>query len=304
MPTVRVQARHAVIDAVLLHLGACARCRSSLAADLSACRCGRSHVSARGSLSVFLPERFAMIVRRYAPRWRAGFLDTDFVAPLGDRATQLFCALAQCAECGHRSIAPETLQCTCGISYIDAPHRALMPDGSSWLLHAVAMEYGDHRRPRTHPPPIEGRALRRRVRRSKEIEAIYGLQHGKCYYCGAVLGPLAVKGAFHRDHLKPLGTHIRTERDYQAFENLALTCWSCNEEKGCRDELTYWELLRRRRGSAWLARRRRATSRVRRWREQRAAVLALEERGAWESHLDAIVNVEYEQRMAKRRARR
>src|SRR5215470_5676893 len=107
MPLVRILKRHPIVDAVITHLGSCARCRARLASDLSVCGCGHEHVNGRGTLTAFLPHRFAWTFRTYAPRWRNDQAAVCEVFLMGHpRATRLFCALARCVSCGERLIAP------------------------------------------------------------------------------------------------------------------------------------------------------------------------------------------------------
>jgi len=72
----------------------------------------------------------------------------------------------------------------------------------------------------------------------KEIEALYKLQKGECYYCGNKLGKLGIKKAFDKDHIKPLamgGTNW--------LSNIALSCQPCNNKKHSKSEKEFWQVL-------------------------------------------------------------
>lgn len=127
----------------------------------------------------------------------------------------------------------------------------------------------------------------------------------RIYYCGKVLGALDAPRPFVRDHLTSVGPCSRDDpaSELNCFDNIALTCHACNEEKGGLHEDDYWLRLRKRRGAKWVQKRRRAMLVVRQWREQHAEERRRRQQEAEMAHLDAIVEADYQARLAKRKAR-
>ncbi|MEW8139492.1 MAG: HNH endonuclease signature motif containing protein [Candidatus Thiodiazotropha endolucinida] len=63
-----------------------------------------------------------------------------------------------------------------------------------------------------------------------QIEAVWGMQDGRCYYCGESIKPPGAEKPFQKDHIISLyhgGTHW--------IENIALTCVRCNSLKCAMD---------------------------------------------------------------------
>jgi len=80
-----------------------------------------------------------------------------------------------------------------------------------------------------------------------DIEKLYYLQAGECYFCSEVLGGLGEKGAFHIDHLTPIskgGTNWPG--------NLALTCAFCNKRKHSHNTIKLWAKLKDEKGVDWV----------------------------------------------------
>jgi 5-methylcytosine-specific restriction endonuclease McrA len=170
----------------------------------------------------------------------------------------------------------------------------MLPIGIGSMLDMVP---GSHQIPSPRFKTSMRTTSRRRSRRPKELRIMYDLQKGRCYFCSKPLGRYGARGAFVRDHLRPLLSPYRAYSDHTDFGNLALTCWGCNEDKNKRDEKAFWKILQVRRGSAWVERQQRAMAGVRRWREQydverqcKAKVVAL-------SWLDAFVEAEYQKKL-------
>ncbi len=287
MPLVRTLKRHPIVDAVLVHIGRCAHCRETLASDFSPCGCGHAHMSARGALTVFVPRKLHWPFKHYAPRWRAGRWEERYPFPHGRRATALFCALARCLRCGAQSISPESLRCVCG----ERHYQTQLPQGMHWILPYVQDD-----------APSSAAARKRKRRIPDEIRTMYGLQDGRCYYCGKVLGALDAPRPFVRDHLTSVGPYSRDDpaSELNCFDNVALTCHACNEEKGRLHEDEYWQRLRKRRGAKWVKRRQRAMIAVRQWRKQYAEERRRRRQEAEMAHLDVIVEADYQARLTKR----
>lgn len=302
MPTVRIVARHPVTDAVLLHLGACSRCRSPLLRGFPECGCGQIHLNSRGDIAVFLSQRLASAVRWRAPRWRTGRYEHPyfFLFLRGQRVTELFCALARCVHCGGQTLSTNGLQCACGKSYLSCPEETMLPVGLSSVL---CLAPSAHQNPSSRPKPLTYTASRRRSRRPKELRIMYDLQKGRCYFCSKPLGRFGARGAFVRDHLRPLLSPYRTYSDNTDFGNLALTCWGCNEDKNKRDEKSFWKILQVRRGSAWVERQQRAMAGVRLWREQYDVERQRKAKAAALSWLDVLVEADYQKKLEKKRKR-
>lgn len=60
-----------------------------------------------------------------------------------------------------------------------------------------------------------------------EIEQLYILQEGICYFCGTEISIGSKKNAFHADHYNPLAYGGRND-----IFNIVLTCQGCNLRKG------------------------------------------------------------------------
>jgi hypothetical protein len=299
MPTVRIVARHPVTDAVLLHMGACSRCRAPLLQGFPECDCGQIHLNSRGDIAVFLSQRLAMEIRRHAPRWRTDrYEHPRFLLLLrNQRVTQLFCALARCVHCGGQTLSTDGLQCACGKSYLRRPDETMLPVGLSSVLSIAPSAH------QTQPRQSKTANRRRSRRVPEEIRIMYDLQKGRCYFCSKPLGRFGVRGAFVRDHLRPLLSPYRVYSDKTDFGNLALTCWGCNENKNKCDETAYWKILRVRHGSAWVERQQREMANVCRWREQHDAEKQRKANAAALSRLDVLVDADYQKKLEKKRKR-
>lgn len=81
----------------------------------------------------------------------------------------------------------------------------------------------------------------------KDIEAIYILQAGQCYFCGEVLGSIGEQGAFHIDHLNPV-----SEGGDNWPNNLCLACEQCNKRKHSHPSTILWSKLRKEKGTDWV----------------------------------------------------
>ncbi len=217
----------------------------------------------------------------------------------GRRTAQLFCALAQCLHCGSRALATDALQRACGRPYLRHTEEALLPVGTYDVLEIAPRDY------QTQAAGRKTSKLAANVRSQwmpKELKTMYDLQKGRCYFCSKLLGRFGARGAFVRDHLRALLSPYRTYSDYTEFGNLALTCWSCNEDKNKRDENAYWKILRSRHGLAWVGQRQRAMRAVRRWRENHVAGKRRKADETELSQLDAIVEADYQKKLEKKRA--
>lgn len=180
------------------------------------------------------------------------------------RATALFCAVARCVRCGERTIARETLRCACGQANGNKNGgRARLPRGMDWLLQQVISHYWRN----SDRGPARGPSGRRR---SADLETLYTLQKGRCYYCIKQLGAYSAPGAFVRDHLSPvLGFSYASSFAADTIDNIALTCHACNETKGRLDENAYWQLLGKKHGNRWVEKRQKAMNASREWRAAR-----------------------------------
>ncbi|PKM43098.1 MAG: hypothetical protein CVV05_16260 [Gammaproteobacteria bacterium HGW-Gammaproteobacteria-1] len=81
----------------------------------------------------------------------------------------------------------------------------------------------------------------------KDLEAIYTMQDGQCYFCGEKLGSYGSKGAYQIDHLEPIskgGTNWPG--------NLALTCSLCNNRKHSNATSALWSKLKKEKGVEWV----------------------------------------------------
>lgn len=72
----------------------------------------------------------------------------------------------------------------------------------------------------------------------KDIEGIYKLQGGLCYYCLAEIKYDGNKKTFQADHMKPLSKGGTNWPD-----NIALCCIKCNSKKKNLGVLAYWNQL-------------------------------------------------------------
>lgn len=81
----------------------------------------------------------------------------------------------------------------------------------------------------------------------KDIETLYVLQDGQCYFCGDRLGSYGSKGAYQIGHLEPVskgGTNWPG--------NLALTCALCNRRKYNKATTALWAKLKKEKGAEWV----------------------------------------------------
>ena len=69
----------------------------------------------------------------------------------------------------------------------------------------------------------------------EDIEAIYILQNGKCFYCKCNL-----QGKFQKDHITPLSTGGTNWPS-----NIALACKKCNQKKGNKSLRAFWRIARK-----------------------------------------------------------
>ena len=81
----------------------------------------------------------------------------------------------------------------------------------------------------------------------EDIEAIYSLQKGACYFCSRALGILREKGAFHIDHLNPI-----SKGGDNWPNNLCLACEQCNKGKHSHSSTVLWSKLRKKKGAEWV----------------------------------------------------
>jgi 5-methylcytosine-specific restriction endonuclease McrA len=74
----------------------------------------------------------------------------------------------------------------------------------------------------------------------EDIDAIYNLQSGKCYYCKCELKRKNGKPAFEIEHITPLsngGTNWPS--------NLSLACKKCNQKKGNKSAKDFWPIAKK-----------------------------------------------------------
>lgn len=81
----------------------------------------------------------------------------------------------------------------------------------------------------------------------EDIEFIYSLQKGECYFCGQELGTQGEKGAFHIDHLNPIA-----KGGDNWPNNLCLACEQCNKRKHSHNSTVLWSKLRKEKGAEWV----------------------------------------------------
>ncbi|WP_101757826.1 HNH endonuclease [Oceanicoccus sp. KOV_DT_Chl] len=81
----------------------------------------------------------------------------------------------------------------------------------------------------------------------EDIEVIYSLQKGECYFCSRVLGSPGEKGTFHIDHLNPIA-----KGGDNWPNNLCLACEQCNKSKHSHSSTVLWSKLRKEKGAEWV----------------------------------------------------
>lgn len=85
-----------------------------------------------------------------------------------------------------------------------------------------------------------------------DIEQIWDLQTGLCYFCEEKLGRVGQNHAFAKDHLIAVSDYSGTNWPH----NIALACSSCNSDKQGRTERSYWNKLTKTHGKDWVQTRR------------------------------------------------
>lgn len=80
-----------------------------------------------------------------------------------------------------------------------------------------------------------------------DVEKLFTMQSGECYFCGKRLGSIGEKFAFHIDHLLPIA------KDGTNWPgNLALTCGFCNKRKHSASTNQLWAKLKKENGVLWV----------------------------------------------------
>jgi HNH endonuclease len=287
--------RHPIVDSVLRFLACCDRCRNPVSFDFGPCsRCGQEQIDKSGRLNVFVPDR---VLRTFhgnlhdwlADRWEP--MPEHVFVHENAQKIQLFCTVARCSQCDEPKISSDTLRCGgCGHSALFREHGKIfrgilngrLPVGFRMLVQSCYLN-------ECRAPALRNRQ-RTAVRRVSQAErTLYELQGGQCYYCIRPLGGLRIPGGWVCDHLEP-----KCKGGTEAVENLALTCWSCNEQKGGRNENAYWVQLFAHFGGNEVSRRRTAMAHVRTWRAQRAGRKPLQE------HARTLKETEWMHRIAHR----
>ena len=184
------------------------------------------------------------------------------------QAIRLFCAVARCSQCNQPEISSDTLHCyVCGHSaqvcergkVVQGVLTGRLPVGFRMLLQSHYLTARRAAGFRNQECAATSRYI------SQAERTLYELQSGRCYYCIRPLAALRTPGGWVCDHLE-----ARLNGGTNAQENLALTCWDCNEQKGRRNEDVYWTVLFARLGGAEISRRREAMAHVRTWRDRQA----------------------------------
>lgn len=98
--------------------------------------------------------------------------------------------------------------------------------------------------------------------RKEDIQSLWDMQEGLCYFCAMSLVVDGARIEFDVDHLEPL-CHGGTNWP----DNLALTCRPCNAKKHFRTERQYWNVLKKERGVDWVAKQRKRVAAIRQSRK-------------------------------------
>jgi len=245
---------------------------------------------------VFVPDRVLRTFRGRLHDWLADRWETvpeQVFVHENAQKIQLFCAVARCSQCDDPKISSDTLRCGgCGRSAQVREHGKIirgiligrLPVGFWMLVQSCYLN--EYRAPvlrNRHRTAVSARRV------SQAERTLYELQGGQCYYCIRPLAALRTSGGWVCDHLE-----AKCKGGTEAVENLALTCWSCNEQKGGRNEDTYWVQLFAHLGGSEISKRRAAMAHVRTWRAQRAGRKLLQEQAR------ALKETEWMHRIARR----
>lgn len=82
--------------------------------------------------------------------------------------------------------------------------------------------------------------------KEEDIQAIYALQEGNCFYCKRELLDQKKNKSFEIEHIIPLsdgGTNWPS--------NLSLSCKKCNQKKGTKGTDVFWKIIRKEYGNAF-----------------------------------------------------
>ncbi|WP_260292394.1 HNH endonuclease domain-containing protein [Sedimenticola hydrogenitrophicus] len=86
------------------------------------------------------------------------------------------------------------------------------------------------------------------VYEGEDLEEIFRIQEGKCYFTGTPLSPPSHdKKNYSLDHLRPV-----CRRGSCWPENLAYVLKEVNQEKHDRSKAVYWNILEKRHGTDWV----------------------------------------------------
>ena len=85
------------------------------------------------------------------------------------------------------------------------------------------------------------------IHKDSDIKKIYQLQFGMCCFCGAKLKPFGKKGAFHKEHLKPIS---RGGTNWP--HNIGLACEKCNKMKYSKELRVFWNTMKKIKGEEFV----------------------------------------------------
>ena len=160
---------------------------------------------------------------------------------LGQRSKDWIFEKGRCGKCKER-FSKYIPHCSCPkITKVDFPNSCCTEDYLGGIYpYERRREYSKYARDyyKDRKEKAEGHHTK------KDIDAIYELQGGLCYYCLTKITYNSPKRDFDADHIKPLAQG-GTNWPY----NIAAACRKCNQSKGALGGLAFWNKLDKKLGS-------------------------------------------------------
>ncbi|NML28870.1 HNH endonuclease [Zoogloea dura] len=155
---------------------------------------------------------------------RPNHLDVYFPYGVHSDFVKFFIENGRCLNC-NAPIKKDFSRCDCTL-----PHYDLLFESPDFHLVIESPGYGElieKERLRVHRERRVRRiAISNKVVTKDQIDELFSVQEGRCYYCGILLIDAKGKRKFHKDHYRSLkngGLH--------SIDNIVLACASCNIAK-------------------------------------------------------------------------